>query len=169
MADKLSNLQIIQGNKNLTIQYSWFHYYFVKFLVAAIIWDCILGFMFTIILVNSKNQTFHPILFLLGAIGIAFTYVALAHVLNKTDIVVSSDEISTKISPFPWFGNKVIEVDKIVQVKSGQGPGRLMPHFSANVIFMDRSGNKQMIIENLNRADQAEFIVSAINSYLNKT
>ena len=164
----IPNLQITQKDKLLTIQYSWFHYYFIKFLVAAIVWDGILGCFFIFAVLGSKNPTFHPVLFLLGSTGIAFTYVAFAHVLNKTDIIISPKELTIKISPFPWFGNKVIKVNEIIQLKSGRGSGRLMPHFSGNVSYIDRSGNNQMIVENLNRADQAEFIVSAIKSYLKK-
>ncbi len=163
------SLRMCAADGSLRILYAWLNIYTIRFLVAALAWDCFLLWFFFTHVAGSRKPTFHPILVILGATGVVMTYVALAHVLNKTEIKVNKNDLETKVGPFPWPGNSSFRVDSILKLESGRGPGRLMPRWSANVSVSDRRGEKKMLITNLARTDQAEYIVAIISEFLRKS
>jgi len=163
------NLQVFTADGSLRIRYTWLTIYTIRFLVAAIVWDSFLLWFLLAGVTGSRNSTFHPLLVVLGTTGVLMTYVALAHVINATEIRVNRHELMAQIGPFPWPGNTSFKVDSILRLEAGKGPGRLMPRWSANVSVSDKSGNKNMLISNLARTDQAEYIVAIISGFLQKS
>ncbi|ACM21571.1 hypothetical protein Geob_3228 [Geotalea daltonii FRC-32] len=169
-AEKIpKNIQVITADGSLRIHYTWLTIYTIRFLLAAMVWDGFLLWFLVAQVADSRNPTFHPVLVALGVTGVLITYVALAHVVNTTEIRVNKHDLETKVGPFPWPGNSMFRVDSILKLESGRGTGRLMPRWSANVSVNDRCGEKKMLITNLARADQAEYIVAMISEFLRES
>lgn len=164
-----NNLNVIQRAGYLQIQYAWVNIFTIRFLVAALAWDGFLGWFFLVPVGSSKQPIslfLLGVLCLLGVTGLVLTYVALAHVINKTEITINNEEIISRITPIPWPGSVSFKLINVMKLESGRGSGRIMASQSANVYVIDRYGVKKKLIDNLKRADQAEYIVAAVSSFL---
>jgi len=95
------------------------------------------------------------------AIGIGLTYYVIASFVNKTDITITPSSIAKVTGPFPWFGNKRVEVADITDIMVRERSGN-NDNIYYVVIYVDRALKERSFTSQISKKEQAEFIVSKV-------
>lgn len=102
------------------------------------------------------------------AVGVGLTYYTVCCFVNRTVIDVSPREISVRIGPLPWRGNRTVAPTQVAQIyreevvrhtKNGQS---ISYHVSAAL----KDGKKLKLLSGLSAADQALYLEQEIERHL---
>lgn len=142
----------------LVITIRWYSLAVWLLLAFCVIWDAfVLFFFFT----TLKNLPVGSVIFwaplLHVGVGIVLSYIALAHVINRTVISVGNGRFVAKIGPLPWPGGKDLSTADFAQlfcdeVTSQNRNGGRSSSFRLNAVTKD--GRKLLLVRGLQR-DQA--------------
>lgn len=110
------NIEVIPGMDHIIIRRRWLGPHAFFLLIFALIWDGFLVAWYAQAL-RGDNPPMRVVdlpLLHLGA-GLFITYLAIAMLINKTDVKISSSIFSTRSHPLKWLGDRTIPVSDLVQ------------------------------------------------------
>jgi len=155
--------ELLPTPSGVIIRKIWLSWTIAPLILFAVVWDGFLFSWYRKALLMPHGAPLMQILFPIGhlAVGIGLTYYIIASFVNKTDITIAPSSIANVTGPFPWFGNKRVEVaditDIIVRERSGNKGS-----ISYVVMYVDRSLKERSFTSGISKKEQAEFIVSKV-------
>lgn len=86
-------------------------------LFFAVVWNAFLVFWYSAVLL-MPNVPWIMVVFPIGhvAVGIGIGYRALAGLINRTTIAVTSEALSVRHGPLPWAGNRTLDANQVTQL-----------------------------------------------------
>jgi hypothetical protein len=103
-----------------------------------------------------------------GAIGLLLVYGTLAGLLNRTVVKVTSEFVTARNGPVPWWGNRRLPIDEIERLFCDRDPDAADSR-SSNVCRVNaqtKAGSQVDLVTELDRA-QALFIKQELERWLN--
>ncbi|MCA9050430.1 MAG: hypothetical protein KDA89_16955, partial [Planctomycetaceae bacterium] len=102
------------------------------------------------------------VLFPIGhvAVGVCLTYYTLAGLLNKTEILITSDAVYVRHRPIPWRGNRVVLRESVLEVEL-ENTGVTSSGFSVQsqqAISIHRGDGQQLVLLSGIPQRQAQYI-----------
>lgn len=157
---------IHHDGSGLHISYPWSRAAGVVILIFAAAWDAFLvGWYLQLLSSDDISPAF--VLFPIGhvAVGFAFTYIALANLLNTTSIRIASGELSIAHRPL-WFpGNRTLRAADIRQLFCVERSGRRGVR-TFDVMVRLASEREVTLVSGLTSDREARFIEQRIESRL---
>jgi hypothetical protein len=103
-----------------------------------------------------------------GAIGVYLVYAMVAALLNRTVVKVTSECVTVRNGPVPWWGNRELPTDEVERLYCDQDPGsaRRGGRYAYRVNALTKAASKVDLVTNLDRA-QAWFIYQELERWLN--
>ncbi|NDV61942.1 hypothetical protein G0Q06_05720 [Puniceicoccales bacterium CK1056] len=163
------NIELLEDHGNLIIRRKWFGPRVIFLTIFCIFWD---GFLVAWFWIGSQqgNMPLAHFLFPLihVAAGIGITYYVIACYVNKTDIVISPDNLSVKIYPIKWPGEgsfPILELkqlytyEKVTRTKNGTS-------ITYEVRILDRQNKEKTLVKGLDDKAQGLFIEKEIEKII---
>lgn len=160
-------LETAQGK---VIRRKWMTWAVIPLLFFAIVWDSFLVFWYGAVLSSSGKVPWLFVVFPLGhvLVGVGITYFVISSFFNKTDILISPDEIRVLSHPLPWPGNKRISAAEIHDIKIRQRlQGRGGVRYA--LMYVDTANREKKFVSYIAHQEQAEFIAAQIRETLGMT
>lgn len=161
------NLKIEKHRTSMLIIRTWFGPAIIFLTLFCVIWDGIVGTFIIALLIKGQ---YAPLLFLSihGTIGLVITYFTIAGYINKTFIDVDSSNIKITHRPLPWPGQKSISLEKISQLYSKKKMYHTKNgvHYKYEIHIIRENNKDEILINNLEKEEQALFIEQEIESFL---
>jgi hypothetical protein len=103
-----------------------------------------------------------------AAIGVSLVYATLGGLLNRTVIQVTSEFITVRQGPVPWWGNRRLPLDEIERLDCDRetDPEERGGRYDYCVQAQTRTASKVDLVSDLDRA-QALFIKQELERWLN--
>jgi len=158
---------IHEGDSTLTIERKWFSFTHIVLIVFGVIWNCMIWFIF-VPNFSEIGGAFSLFLLPFIAAGIGLIYVAIAGFFNTTTISVNDAELNISHAPIPFPGKQVASGNieqlytrrKVSRSKNGTS-------VSYQLRVMLRDGTERLLIQSLEKPEQAIFIEQEIERFLN--
>jgi hypothetical protein len=167
-APKPQNVNIELDFDALNITYRWWSAKYFFLLLFCIAWDSFLVFWYGM---ASHGASWIMIVFPIGhvAVGIGLTYYTIAGFVNRTVITVNLQWLTVTHGPLPWFGNKRIDRNQVIQLyaeeeRSQSSRGNTSFSYQLNTILRDNT--KLKLLAGLPSADVALFVEQSVEEYL---
>lgn len=161
-------LELIETAQGKLIRRKWFSWLFLPLLFFAIAWDAFLIFWYGAALASDGKVPWIMIVFPIGhvAVGVGITYFVICSFFNKTDILITSDEVSIITHPLPWPGSKRVAADNIRDL--------IVRHRMANrnrsqfvLMYVDGTNHERKLLNWITHHEEALFIEGQIRAVLN--
>ena len=159
--------QEIGSNGELHLKHRWFSASALGLLFFCIFWDSFLAvwyFLAVDLMTQGKPVELGMLILPLGhvTIGGIITYCCLAQLLNKTEIVATTETLHVRHSPLPWRGNRVIslcDIDSVSTAVSTFQDGNSVERGQLNlsVVASLKNGERITLVAGLTR-EQAQYI-----------
>ena len=169
MEEKLpSNISLYEKDGDLVIQRKWSKSHgFLTLLFCSLF--LFLGSYF-LYLEYAEGQVIDlpGFLFILPFFVIFLVYWGLAHICNSTYIRVNPDTISINISPIKWLGNKVIQIDEVVQFYGREEVVRSGDNYVTyyHLCYRSRFRDEGKLLSRLESEEQVRFIEKKLEDIL---
>lgn len=160
--------ELIETAQGKLIRRKWFSWAVVPLLIFAIVWDGFLIFWYGAAVASDGEAPWIMILFPLGhvAVGVGITYFVICSFFNKTDVLITSDEVSIITHPLPWPGSKRVPARDILDLR--------VRHRFANegqtqfaLMYVDGTNHERKLLGSISHHEQALFIEDKIREALN--
>ncbi len=163
------NMQLREQVASLELEYNWFNFKYVVFLVVAPF--CAYFLIRSDYIAGDFQQLTIPVIVLIS-LALYIFYYSLVRVLNKTVIHVTKEKISVKHGPLPLKKNIELKKENVTQlyVTQQRGVNRyylLVATYQVNVILKNKS--VITLVKGLESIPQARFIENKIEDYLSIT
>lgn len=171
------NMSIEEKSGELTIIRRWFSLMFIFMSFFVLFWNTIviayyIGIFYSIfqkgeglVITHEEALTLCvPLLHLL--LGLGFLYYTICGFFNKTQILITFEQICVTHGPIPWFGNRTIAIHDIQQLFCKEHKGS-KGALSYSVNVSTKEGKKVKIVSGLTDSIQARFIEETIEKRLN--
>jgi len=160
--------ELIETAQGKLIRRKWFSWAVIPVIFFAIVWDGFLIFWYGMALASDGKAPWIMILFPLGhvAVGVGITYFVICSFFNKTDILITSDEVGIITHPLPWPGNKRVPAHGIHDLRvrhrfANRGQARFA------LMYVDGTNHERKLMSSISHHEQALFIEDKIREMLN--
>lgn len=158
-------LDVLREGDAVVIRRNWRTLMALPLFFFLIPWFGFLGFWYY----HAFTDKHAPLMMLLFpllhvAVGVGLAYFAVASLVNKTDITISTSSIRALTGPLPWLGNCEIRAGDIQGVKVRErrgGKGAV----SYAVMYVDASNKECTFSRPMPQLEQAEFVAASIRQF----
>jgi hypothetical protein len=100
------------------------------------------------------------------AIGLFFVYATLAILLNRTIIKVTSEFITVRHGPLPWWGNRSLPIDELEELYCYKHTRRDSVSVWYSVNALTKGAKKVDLVTDLHNVAEALFIKQELKRWL---
>ncbi len=164
------NFRVDRDMDSVRITHRWFRPGAFFLLIFAVVWNgFIIGWQIKAISQGNWSKVLFGLLH--TSAGALLAYLTLAAFLNSTVIRATRFELSVKIGPLPWRGNKRIQADKISQFfcKENVSHGRNNSTTTYSVEAVLQNNVRETIAAEFPKSDQALFVEQELERHLTLT
>jgi len=157
-------LDLITTPQQVIIRRRWFSWMVFPMLLFAIVWDGFLVFWYSTALLG-KNTPWIMILFPIGhvAVGVGVTYYVLCSFFNRTDVILTPDQIAVATRPLPWPGNRRVPLREIHETEIRTRYGNTnQARANLVIMFVDGSNKERKLVTGITEWDHAEYMEGQI-------
>ena len=102
-----------------------------------------------------------------AAIGLLLVYGTLAGLLNRTLIMATSDFITVRVGPLPWWGNRKLAVGDIERLHSHRTASEEGKESSFwSVSAQTKAASDVELVSDIDDREQAQFITQELEGWL---
>lgn len=153
----------------LTLTVKWGRGVAAFFVIFALIWDGVLVTAFSVVATQKDANIPLPMFFIFPPVGLAFTYVALALLLDRTTIRVADGRLTVRQGPIPWPGNREVDTASLDQLFCMEYVAYLqnnVPQYRYAVHAIPKEGEKFRLIKGLKEPEQAIYLEGLLEKHL---
>ncbi len=159
-------LDVSSRGDAVVIRRSWRTLVVLPIFFFLVFWFGFLGFWYYHAF-TTRNTPLIMILFPLGhvAVGFALGYFAVASLVNKTDVIVSTSRVKCVTGPLRWWGDRDVAAGDIrgLRVRERRGSKGSV---SYSLMYVDGANKERTLLLPTPRQEQAEFIAASIREIL---
>jgi hypothetical protein len=155
--------------RSLRIRFRWVWDKFTGPATMCLAWNGFLASFFWLGLRSGGRERWLMIIMIFHvAVGLLLIYATLAGLLNRTVIKVTSEFLSVRHGPVPWWGNRRLPVDGLERLSCDKDtdPETQKWTYVYGVHALTKGGSKVDLVTELDRA-QALFIKEELERWLN--
>lgn len=150
------------------ISWVWFGPAVLFLVLFCVCWDSFLLFWYTMAFAKNGPWLMFVFPLLHVAVGIGLTYTVVATLLNRTEVVVTPEQLTVRHGPVPWGGNRRLEAPRVRQVfcDEAQTRGRrgLDVTFRVNAVLDDDL--RVVLLSGLDDRGKALFVGQQLEEWL---
>jgi hypothetical protein len=155
---------------SLRVGCRWIWSRFTGAATMCLVWNCFVVLWYWNALQNGGRMGWLAILITIphGAIGALLVYATLAGFLNRTVIKVTSELLTVRHGPVPWWGNRRLPIDELERLYCDQDTDSAERghRYVYRVNALTKGASKVDLVTELDRA-QALFIKQELARWLN--
>jgi hypothetical protein len=111
-----SHFSVKDDGSSLRIRFRWIWRRFTGAATMCLVWNCfVVGWYWAALRTPEKRMMWFALVWCLphAAIGLLLVYATLAGLLNRTVIKATSECLTVRNGPVPWWGNRRLLVDQL--------------------------------------------------------
>jgi hypothetical protein len=160
-----------EDSSSLRVGFRWIWFGFTRLVGICLIWNCFVVLWWWNALRRGDRLGWLAIVFTIphAAVGVLLVYATLAWLLNRSVVMVTSEFITVRHGPVPWFGNRRMRVDELERLSCDRDtdPKKRGGRYVYGVNAMTKGASKVDLITDLESA-QAVFIKQELERWLNR-
>jgi hypothetical protein len=159
---------LTENTGELMIEKKWFSLKDVLLFIFSLIWNGMLMFFYSAMLMGQVPGVFFLFPILHVAAGSWMLYASLCGFFNKTIIRIDMQQVSVRHTPLPWTGQRTIDrrdvrqLYIVQQVRSNKGTTTI----TYDVQLITKSNKAISLIKGLQQLTEARFIEQKMESFL---
>ena len=164
-----SHFSVEDDGSSLRMSFRWISRGFMNAAVKCLVWGTLFVVGLTIVL--TCNDPF--IICLLAifstpfvAFGLLGVYATLAVLVNNTVVKVTSEFLTVKHGPLPWWGNRSLPIDELERLCCYKHTRKDSASVSYSVDALTNGGNKIDLVRDLLNVAEALFIKQELERWL---
>jgi hypothetical protein len=165
-----SHYSVREDGRSLRIRFRWIWHRFTKAACVCLVWNSFLvGWYWSALRTPEKRWMWFAMVWCLPhvCVGVLLLYATLAGFLNRTVIKVTSESLTVRNGPVPWFGNRSMRIDELERLscENETDPESQSWIYTYGVYGLTKGGGKVDLITELDDA-QALFIKQELECWL---
>jgi hypothetical protein len=153
----------------LRIRFRWIWARFTGAARMCLLWNGFVAFAYWGILRSDGPEKWLGVLFTLPhvAVGLLLIYATLAGLLNRTVVEVTSEFITVRVGPVPWWGNSSVRIDELERLQATRNQDPETQQWTSEFVVraLTRGASQVDLVRDLDH-DQAQFIANELERYL---
>jgi hypothetical protein len=164
------HFSVREDGRSLRISFLWVWRRFTGAAQMCLLWNCfIVGWYWSALRTPEKRMMWFALVWCLphAAVGLLLIYATLAGLLNRTVIKVTSEFLTVRHGPVPWFGNRRMRLDELewLSCEKETDPEKKGRSYVYGVKALTKGASKVDLITDLEKA-QARFIKQELERWL---
>jgi hypothetical protein len=155
---------------SLRVGFRWIWARFTGPAVMCLVWNCFVVLWYWNALRSGDRIGWLAIIITIphGAVGLFLVYATLAGLLNRTVVTVTSEFVTVRQGPVPWWGNRRLPIDEIERLYCDQETDSAERGciYGYRVNALTKAASKVDLVAELDSA-QALFIKQELERWLN--
>src|SRR5262249_46494214 len=109
------HFSVQDDGSRLRIRFRWIWHRFTGPAQMCLLWNCFVVVWYWIVLRTAGPQRWLALIIPIPhtAVGLLLVYATLAGLLNRTVIEVTSESLTVRQGPLPWWGNRTLPTDEL--------------------------------------------------------
>jgi hypothetical protein len=164
-----NHFSVEDDGSSLRISFRWIWHRFKGAAAMCFVWNCFVAGCFWMVL-RACPLILLVLVFSIPSVGIGLllVYATLAGFLNRTVIKVTSESLTIRHGPVPWWGNRSLPIDRLERLycKKDTADSEDAGECTYCVNALTNRGDKVDLVEDLHDLAEALFIKHEIERWL---